>query len=130
MLIPNCNFLTDAYGGADLINVFPITKFYYFHLTGDNGFTTVIQSISPPPNYTGTDYAVFPSIYFGYAGSTSGTYGLQGSVHAINNPIVISNQLNDRFSWSISKSTGNNVNIYIIFMVVWNSSLNYPPSYG
>ena len=127
MTIPNCGFSTNTYSSLDLVNVFPVTKFYNFQLTGSAGSVSQTQNIVPPANYSGTDYTVFSTVYYGYSGS-SGTYNAAGTSGALN-PIIISNITNTQFTWNLQKSTSNNVNIFIIFMVVWNSELNYSKSY-
>lgn len=127
MTIPNCGFSTNTYSSLDLVNVFPVTKFYNFKLIGSAGNVSHTQNIVPPANYSGTDYTVFSTAYYGYVGS-GGTYGAEGTSGALH-PIVISNITNTQFTWNLQKNTSNNVNIFIIFMVVWNSELNYTKTY-
>lgn len=127
MSIPNCGFITNSYSNKDLVDVFPVTQFYYFNLTGHDKNIIKTQSIIPPLTYSGTNYAVFSSVYYGYTG-TSGTYSALETSEVLHT-IVISDIQNTQFTWNLIKSSGNNVNIFIIFMVVWNSSLDYPKSY-
>lgn len=98
---------------------------FHFAQVGGNG-----SSVSSTVNITGngsTNYAVFPSVYYGYSGS-SGTYNATDTSSAMNT-IVISNITSTHFDFHVSKSTGDNVNVFIVFMVVFSSSLNYSKSY-
>jgi hypothetical protein len=103
--------------------VFPVTRFYYTHVTG--GDSSVSRTVSLDVNY-GTNYAVFTSIYYGYSGS-DGTYPATKTSSAVNN-IVIYGITSSQFSWTLEKSTSDNVNIYLVFMVVFSNSLDYPKS--
>jgi cytoskeletal protein CcmA (bactofilin family) len=81
-------------------------------------------------NTTNTDqYVVFPSVYYGFTGS-SGTYDAKGSSGAIE-PIVISNITASSFKWNLEKSTADNVNVYLVFLVVYGvSNSDFPKSYS
>jgi len=74
-----------------------------------------------------TDYSVFPSIYYGYTGS-SGTYNATATSGAINQ-IIITGITNTQFTWTLEKTTGDNVNVYLLFLVVYSVSSNYPKVY-
>ena len=75
-----------------------------------------------------TNYTVFPSVYYGYSGS-SGTYGATQTSGAVC-PVVISNITSSSFTWNVEKSTGDGVNVYLVFLVVYNvSGSNYAKSY-
>jgi hypothetical protein len=124
MSIPNVNFSSSTYSNNDLINVFPVTRFYYYNLQGNQA--TPSGTIYLDDDY-GTNYAVFTSIYYGYSGS-SGTYNATDTSGAVKN-IVIEYISNTQFTWTLQKSTGDNVNIYLVFMVVYSNSLDYPKSY-
>lgn len=99
----------------------------YFNLTGNSGSATeTMQRHHNSAN--NTNYAVFPSIYYGYSGS-SGTYNAQNSSSSLNN-IVITNRTSSSFSWTTTKTTGDNINVYIVFLVVYGvSNSGFPSSY-
>lgn len=80
-------------------------------------------------NTTGTtNYVVIPSIYYGYHGS-SGTYDVADSSGALQN-VIINTRTSSGFSWVVQKSTGDNVNVWITFLVLYNvPGTNYPASY-
>ena len=98
-----------------------------FNVTG--AAANVTQTIPLQQNTTNTtNYSVFPSIYYGYSGST-GTYDVAQTCASIN-AIVISGRSNLSFNFSINKATGNNVNIYMTFLVVYGvSSSEYLSAY-
>jgi hypothetical protein len=81
-------------------------------------------------NTAGTNrYSVFPSIYYGFTGS-AGTYNAQETSSAIKQ-IVITNITATDFGYIFEKNTGNNVNVYINFLVMYNvSGTNYPKTYS
>jgi len=96
----------------------------YFNVTGN------ATSVSLNNNATNTtDYSVFPSVYYGYTGS-SGTYNFGESAGAITGQIAITDRTYNAFTFCLNKSDGNNVNVYIVFLVIYNvESSDYPSSY-
>jgi hypothetical protein len=71
---------------------------------------------------------VIPSIYYGFGGS-GGTYTALETSGAMGQ-IVISSITSTQFTWNVEKSTGDNVNIYLTFLVIYNiGGSNYPKSY-
>jgi hypothetical protein len=80
-------------------------------------------------NYNNTiNYIVFPSVYYGFTGS-SGTYNAQGTANALNN-FIIYERTTTNFKFYCSKATNDNVNIYITFLVIYNGGgSNYPAVY-
>jgi len=125
MSIPNVNFSSSNYGNEDFKVIFPITKYYYVQINNNN--STASGTIIHNSNY-GTNYAVFSSIYYGFTGS-SGTYNASNTSSALDSMVI--HTINDSsFSWVLRKTTGDNVNIYIVFMVVFNDMLNYPKVYS
>jgi len=100
----------------------------YYKLQGNGNIVT--QTITLLNNTTGTaNYSVFPSLYYGFTGS-GGTYNASDTSGALQN-IVITTRTASSFSWTVQKATANNVNVYVVFLVVYNvgSSL-YPSSYS
>jgi len=105
----------------------PSFEFKSFNLGGDAG--TVSHVINLSHNVTNTtNYAVFPSVYYGFSG-TAGTYNALGTSGALR-PIVISSITSSNFTFNLEKQTSDNVNIYITFLIVYNvANTNYPKSY-
>ena len=99
----------------------------YFHVTGNAG--SVSQTMELYQNTTGTtNYSVFPSFYYGYGGS-GGTYDIGGSCGSVSE-IMITERQSGTFGWYMNKTTGDNINIYVVFLVIYNvSSSDYPSSY-
>ena len=98
------------------------------HQLGQNA-ATATGNITLTNNITNTtNYAVFPSIYYGWSGS-SGTYTATGTSGAMGQ-IVISSITSTQFTWNVSKATGDNVNIFLCFLIVYNiDNSDYPKSY-
>jgi hypothetical protein len=99
-----------------------------YQLTGNAN--TVYSTMALTNNGTETtNYVVLPSIYYGYTGS-SGTYNAQDSSGALGQ-IIISNITESSFDWYVSKSTGNNVNVLLLFLVIYNvDGSTYPKIYS
>ena len=98
-----------------------------YHLTGDA--TKVYKTIGLHHNTTNTtNYIVIPSIYYGFSGS-GGTYNPTGTSGSVNE-IVISNITDSSFQFNLMKDDGDNVNLYLTFLVVYGvQGSNYPKSY-
>jgi hypothetical protein len=77
-----------------------------------------------------TNYAVFATVYDGYTGSSSGTYNNAGSSTALGQ-VIISLRTPSSFTFTLAHDqTGNNVNVYVQFLVVYGvSNSAYPSSY-
>jgi cytoskeletal protein CcmA (bactofilin family) len=101
---------------------------HYYNLKGANSSDS--GTLNLQHNTTNTDqYVVFPSVYYGFTGS-SGTYDAKGSSGSIE-PIVISNITASSFKWNLEKSTADNVNVYLVFLVVYGvSNCDFPKSYS
>ena len=125
MSIPNTNFYSSNYSNNDLNNIFPVAEYHYSQITGHEDSAS--GTITLNNNFGTTNYTVFTSIYYGYSGS-SGTYNSKDTSGALS-PVVIRTITSSSFEWVLKKSTGDNVNIYIVFMVVYNNALDYPKSY-
>jgi hypothetical protein len=99
----------------------------YYYVTGSG--SSLSEAMTLKHNTAGdTNYSVFPSIYYGYGGS-SGTYDATGTSGAVQIP-VINLRTSSSFHFNMEKSTGDNVNIYIVFLVVYGTSTSaYPSSY-
>lgn len=76
-----------------------------------------------------TNYAVFPSIYYGYGGS-GGTFNAIQTTVALSQ-IVIQNITSTQFEWNITQTnTSDNINIFLVFLIVYNmTGTTYPKSY-
>jgi hypothetical protein len=99
----------------------------YYKLQGNAA--SVTQTIALQKNTSATtNYSVFPSLYYGFSGS-AGTYDANGTSGAVHN-IVVSTRTASSFSWTLQKATSNNVNVYVVFLVIYNASSSlYPSSY-
>ena len=129
---PNC---TSTFAGPLVANngVYingintPTFEILYVNVSGNASTASGTLALKQNKTYT-TVYSVFPSVYYGFSGS-SGTYSAMSTSSSINN-IIISNITADSFVWNLEKQTGNNVNIYLVFMVVYNGVGNtYPIAY-
>jgi hypothetical protein len=100
----------------------------YYQLKGNAA--NVVETMTLVHNTTATlNYSVFPSLYYGFTGS-SGTYDALQTSSALNN-IVIGARTDSSFTWSVNKSTGDNVNVFVVFLVIYNaSSSDYYTSYS
>lgn len=94
----------------------PSFEFQSVRITGNAG--SVSGNIILSKNITATsNYAVFPTIYYGYTGS-GGTYDALGTSGTMN-PIVISAITSTQFTYNFTKGTGDNVNMDIQFLIVY-----------
>lgn len=100
-----------------------------YNLTGNGGSATVTMPLQYNTTNT-TNYIVIPTIYYGYTGS-GGTYNAMNSSINLEYAIVISNRTSSSFVWQTSKNgTGDNINVYISFLVLYNvQGTSYPVSY-
>jgi hypothetical protein len=99
-------------------------KILFYHLTGDGSQATATMTLANNINGT-TNYAVFPSLYYGYSGS-GGTYGVFDSYFDIN----VSNFTSTQFFCNIKKGSGDNANVYIQFLVIYDMvGTDFPKSY-
>ena len=137
MSTPNCGFRSVDFSGndpsgnsyADLVNVFPVTEYHYFHQTGNP--ETITGTIDLSYNYNSTkNYAVLTSIYQGYNwnGSDSNTYNPYNTSKHMKNTVITSKS-STNFKYTIKFSNGKNSNYYVIFMVIYSNNLDYPSSY-
>lgn len=108
-VVPTAPALTTA--------VVPSFEFKAVRVTGNassaSGTITLSSNIS-----NSTDYFVFPSIYYGYSGS-AGTYNATNTSQNVGN-VIITNIAANQFQWTIGKNTGDNVQIDICFLIVYN----------
>lgn len=123
------NNSATAIPSAPSINATTVPSFeiQYFNLGGNAG--SVTQAINLSHNVTNTtDYAVFPSVYYGFSGS-GGTYTAVTSSSALST-IIISSITSSQFTFNLQKATGDNVNIFITFLIVYNvANTDYPKAY-
>lgn len=99
----------------------------YYNLTGNTGSPNVTMQLAQ--NYANTtNYAVFPSFYYNYSGS-SGTYNINGTSGTLTE-LIWSNRTASSFTWTLNKGTSDNVNVYVVFLVVYGvSNSGFPNSY-
>jgi hypothetical protein len=73
-----------------------------------------------------SNYAVFPSLYFGQTSGSSGTYGPFNSFFNINVAYFTSTD----FRANIQKDSGDNANVYIQFLVIYDMiGTDFPKNY-
>lgn len=111
------NFGQSSGSATDLVNIFPFSKFYTVHLTGNSKKSYGYINF-PSNEQFGTNYAVYMSTIYAYQGS-GGTYdefGFQPSY-------VISHRQNNGFRWNVGSGDGDNKNLYLVFMVVYSSQI-------
>lgn len=107
-------------------NALPM-EILYVNITGNA--SAVNETITLGNNTTGTlDYSVFPSFYYGYSGS-GGTYDIGASCNAVSQ-IMITNRTTTNFGFYMNKGTGDNINIYVVFLVIYSvGTSGYPSNY-
>jgi hypothetical protein len=126
MSAPNTNFVSSNYS-TDLVNVFPVTSFYYVSISGTAGGSSSSGTVTLTTNYGTANYAVFSSIYYGFSGS-SGTFDALATSNTCH-PMVINTITSTSFEYIFGHGSGDNLNIYVVFMVVFNPVLDYTKSY-
>jgi len=103
----------------------PNMEVLFYHLTGDGSQATATMTLANNINGT-TNYAVFPSLYYGFASGSGTTYGVFNSYFNIN----VSNFTETQFYCNIAKGTGDNANVYIQFLVIYDvPGTDFPKSY-
>ena len=102
----------------------PNMEILFYHLTGSGSQATATMTLANNINGT-TNYAVFPSLYYGYHGS-GGTYSVFDSYFDIN----VSNFTSTQFYANFKKGSGDNANVYIQFLVIYDMvGTDFPKSY-
>ncbi len=122
----NCEIIGDlTVLGTLTANINSSMEIVYFKMTGNAGAVTQTMTLLNNLEAT-TDYSVFPSFYFGFTGS-GGTYDIGATSSAVNQ-VMITNRLPGSFEWYITKSTGDNINVYVVFLVIYGVSTSAYPS--
>lgn len=98
-----------------------------YHVTGNADKVTDIIYLSANPSGT-ANYTVLSSFYYGYSGS-GGTYDYGASATAITSAPLISAQTSTSFKFYFSKSTGDNINVYLNFVIVYAPVSTFPLAY-
>ena len=126
MSIPTTGILTEKNFGqsennsTDIVNVFPVTKFYTVHIKGSSRYTDGYIHF-PTNSQFGTNYIVFASYNYNYSGS-SGTY--DGNAHSrVLGELVISKRQNNGFKYHLYSGDGDNKNIFMTLMVVYSPEI-------
>jgi hypothetical protein len=132
----NCVAQYDPVGQAERLipsipslsaSIAPCFEVLTAHITGggssDNP-TFVLQH-----NIHGTtNYAVFPTVYYGYSGS-SGTYDLSGTSGTIQQ-MVVNSITATQFNVFFNRGSGDNLNVYVSCLVVYDApNTDYPKAY-
>ena len=102
----------------------PNMEVLFFHLTGTVEQSTTTMLLAN--NISGTtNYAVFPSLYYGYSGSGD-TYHVYDSYFNIN----VSDFTDTQFYCNIKKGSGDAANVYIQFLVIYDvPGTDFPKNY-
>jgi hypothetical protein len=112
--------------GVDLAKYHPKIICLFERVHGSRTEETVTFSFDS--NVDTTDYAVFPSFYYGYTGS-SGTYSAMNTSNAIHYEPIVDERTTSGFKIKFKRTNGDNLNIFLTALVVFDSSFNYPPRY-
>lgn len=97
-------------------------EFHSVVVGGNSG--TITGTINLNVSQGNTNYAVFSSIYDNLPGGSGGTYNSGDTSNALQT-VIIHDITQTSFQYMIAKSTGNNVNLTVIFQVIFSSELNY-----
>jgi len=119
----NATTATSATNQADGVAI-PAMYFFYDYVDGAQSSESGTHTFTALPD---TNYMVFSSFYYGYSGS-SGTYNATNSSSAINT-VIIYGITTTQFSWVFTRSTGDNLAVYIVFQLIRSPSLNFAKSY-
>jgi hypothetical protein len=117
---------TNALQATNQANGVAIPAMYFFYASATGGGSTESGTFT----FTAlpdTNYGVFSSIYYGYSGS-GGTYTASQSSGAIST-MIIYNITTTSFSWIFERTTGQNLNVKVVFQLIRSPSLDYPKSY-
>lgn len=100
------------------------TEFHYVSGGGDaQDFSGTITLNNGGQN--STNYAVFTSIYDNLPQGSGGTYNSSQTSSALHQ-VIIQTITKTSFQFIINKATGDNVNLTVVFMVIFSSALAYP----
>ena len=109
------NYITNSYNNSDLAKIIPPIQYAYINITGNSSNATGTVTIN---NYNGTtNYFVLTSFLSNYSGG-SGTYNPGNSVTALGLPIIY-NKTTTNFQYQINKGTGDNINVYCCFTIIY-----------
>lgn len=89
-------------------------------VTGTGGtFTGTLPLTQNATN--STNYTVFPALYYGYSGSSSGTYSVSGAGASIDGEIMISKRTSSSFVYTFTKGTSDSANYWLNCLVVYGA---------
>ena len=109
------NYITNSYNNSDLAKIIPPIQYAYILITGNGSNATGTISIN---NYNGTtNYFVLTSFLSNYGGG-SDTYNPGGTVTALGVPIIF-NKTTTSFQYQINKATGDFMNVYACFTIIY-----------
>lgn len=115
--------------GVDLAKYHPKIICLFKRVHGSRTEETVIFSFDTNDVVNTTDYAVFPSFYYGFTG-TSGTYSAMNTSSAIRYEPIVDDRTTSGFKIKFKRNDSDNLNIFLTALVVFDSSFNYPPKYN
>jgi len=108
-------------------NTLPM-EILWFNITGNASATTETMILQNNITST-TNYSVFPSFYYGFTGS-GGTYNIGQTCNAVSQ-VMITGRTNTEFQWYLNKTTGDNINVMIYFLIIYAiGNSNYPSTWS
>jgi len=108
-------------------NTLPM-EILWFNIIGNA--SAVSETMILQNNITATsNYSVFPSFYYGYTGS-GGTYNIGQTCNALSQ-VMITGRTSTEFSWYLNKTTGDNTNCVITFLIIYTiGNSGYPSTWS
>jgi len=115
------NYVSKNYANNDLSNTLPRIQYAYYKLTGSSSTVNIQIDIQGyPTSNPSSNYIVLTSFWYNFGG-TSGTYGPADTVTSLGQPLI-SNKTPTSFNFYMNKSSGDNVNVYLCFTIIYYNS--------
>jgi len=103
------------YKNSDFSKLIPPVQYVCWHVSNDDSSVAKIVTIN---NYNNSaNYFVLTSFWYNYSGS-SGTYSPSSTVTSLGQ-VVIYNKTSTSFTFKINKTTGDNLNNYLCFTIIY-----------
>lgn len=115
---PNTGYIAGQYTSSDLNKMIPPIQYAYYRVTGGAGASGVINITVTINNYNGTsNYFVLSNVYNTGSGA-NGTYKPANLPGALGQ-IFIYNKTPTSFSFYLNRTTGDNVDIFFMFTIIY-----------